>query len=217
MVILTVICRPTNWSNCSKVDTEESPALEEPALEEQAAAAMLEEPAHVSALLRFFIAWCLCGVGYGVLLFFHRPDGSFSHAFDIQHLSGLGMAIPGCAFSAAQSARSLRAIGRGAARTLRQTSIALCVHTLVFTITSTVLLAVPFAGYVPVRAASAVHICLQLPFAALVVRGLVRYRRYLLSAEGVKAADTPAVAVEPGGSIVHSCASSRATVGSVTA
>lgn len=147
----------------------------------------MEEPRNARPLLLVFIAWCFCGSCYGIVLFFHRPNGSFQARFTFQealpHIAALAMAVPGCGLSILQSVLSLRAISSRNEKTLRNSSIRLAVHTIVFTATSTVLIVRPFAGYQPVRIASAIHICLQVPFAVIAIRTILQYRRYILSLE----------------------------------
>ncbi|KAG8462764.1 hypothetical protein KFE25_004740 [Diacronema lutheri] len=133
------------------------------------------EPTGARALLQVFIAWCFCGIGYGLMLFFYRPQSAtgWGTSFVFQQFVAIVMAVPGCFLSAVQSVRSLRAINKGDTRTLFATAIFLGIHTIVFTATTSVLLARTLRSP-PVVIASSVHLAVQLPVAIAVIITLVQ-------------------------------------------
>jgi hypothetical protein len=145
-------------------------------------------PRHAIPFLASFVAWCLLGLCYGLILFFHRRDGSFGTEFSAPQFAAILMGVMGCNMSAVQTLRSIRAIRNEDAGTLKWTPRLLTLHTTIFTIASIVLLVVTYKGYRPVAVASAIHICLQVPFAATVIVTLWRYRVHLLARSDVKAA-----------------------------
>ncbi|KAJ1622906.1 hypothetical protein T492DRAFT_1059010 [Pavlovales sp. CCMP2436] len=149
---------------------------------------MPAQPRHAIPLFVGFVLWNVCGLAYGLLLFAHRKDGSWGTTFDTDHLVALVMAIFGCMLSTVQTLRSLRAIRHDDAGTIKWTPRLLTFHTVNFTVTSIVLITRTYQGYRPVAIASAIHIVVQLPFAASVIVNLWRYRAYLLAKAEVKAA-----------------------------
>lgn len=138
--------------------------------------------------LKLFIALCAVGFVYGMIVAFLRPDGSFSTERmgpppAALHFLGFILAGPGCLLSIVQTARSIRAIGKDDAGTLRLTPVFLVLHTFVITLVSIILIVVVFGGYTPVAVVSAIHLAVQLPSAAFVITALFRHRRKLLGAQ----------------------------------